>query len=512
MRKLRDLHDAGLVDLETFRTRPCLTWIATGSWYGTKFLFWISHVKPKTHVLNASFLFLSFLFCSSPFGKRCSSIHDPRVQGAYPSWLTHTETQGNTIATDINVDGLYQKNQNHILHGTPFGDLFSLEHDSWPDLYRIVCNLDGVATSSALPTLAGAAASSSSAWTVENSAGRRRTNIHPLCKLKIALLMRGNNPDWQYKYRPKHVIHDELCMVLQKRAFCIKTTVITTEESTVTSVPFSQAAAAASSQCYSLGYDVTEIPMESYKKEKHNHVLVHELAFGPDSDPQVSRPVSLFYNIDEQKVVECTSTQAKRFRWKRGIKKKDSPISGKAPAKQLSSQNSNQQSQPPSAFSFMESFVMIRPHDKDAYELATAILEHRVAYMTKELIPNMKERHEVLEVMKQSKRLLQNRFENLRKHWIAWSWPINSGREIVTRKTPVPPVDGKYNLSPPPPSFDDKEAAAAEANISDDTENPDPPVDGKLHVGSQVRRIWDSFVSKDNLLSIKDEVRHDISK
>ena len=30
--KLVDLHDAGLVDLDTYRTRPCFTWVATGSW------------------------------------------------------------------------------------------------------------------------------------------------------------------------------------------------------------------------------------------------------------------------------------------------------------------------------------------------------------------------------------------------------------------------------------------------------------------------------------------------
>ena len=31
--KLMDLHRAGLADCETFRTKPCLTWVSTGSWY-----------------------------------------------------------------------------------------------------------------------------------------------------------------------------------------------------------------------------------------------------------------------------------------------------------------------------------------------------------------------------------------------------------------------------------------------------------------------------------------------
>jgi hypothetical protein len=30
--KLMAMENAGLVDVETFRTHPCLTWIATGAW------------------------------------------------------------------------------------------------------------------------------------------------------------------------------------------------------------------------------------------------------------------------------------------------------------------------------------------------------------------------------------------------------------------------------------------------------------------------------------------------
>lgn len=33
MTKLLDLHQAGLVDVATYRTKPCLTWVMTGSWY-----------------------------------------------------------------------------------------------------------------------------------------------------------------------------------------------------------------------------------------------------------------------------------------------------------------------------------------------------------------------------------------------------------------------------------------------------------------------------------------------
>jgi hypothetical protein len=33
MTKLMDLHKSGLIDIETYRIKPCLTWVQTGSWY-----------------------------------------------------------------------------------------------------------------------------------------------------------------------------------------------------------------------------------------------------------------------------------------------------------------------------------------------------------------------------------------------------------------------------------------------------------------------------------------------
>lgn len=38
MTKLLDLHYAGLVDVETYRIKPCLAWVMTGSWYAIAFV------------------------------------------------------------------------------------------------------------------------------------------------------------------------------------------------------------------------------------------------------------------------------------------------------------------------------------------------------------------------------------------------------------------------------------------------------------------------------------------
>jgi len=403
------------------------------------------------------------------------------VQGSHPSWLTHTETQGNTIATDINVDGLFQKNQNQIHNGTPFGDQFSLEHDSWFDLYRKVCNLDYSPAKSPSPHT----------WMEQNANTRRR--IPPICKLKIALMMRGSNPDWQYKYRPQHVIHDELCMVLQKRAFCIKNNSKTTKLDTGS---------------YTMSnYDVHEISIHAFKSTNPLHILVHELAFGPDSDPQVTRPVALWFNIDEKKVIECTNTQAKRFRWKRGINKKDQSESPGGHGMNQADQDQSPAKNSP--FAVLEHFVMIRPHDQDAYKLATRILEHRVSVQANELNPNMKDRFDGLKDLDQAKKSLQDDFENLRRYWVAWRWPINSGREIVTKKTPVPSVDGKYNFPKSPlPSlpFQDVHVPndiARQIDFRDDDSNDE---EDQGHVGARVRNIWESFLTQDQVINKENEV------
>ena len=48
--KLLDLHQAGLLDKDTYRTKPCWTWAATGSWYVTQFT--LSHMPTKSSFAN----------------------------------------------------------------------------------------------------------------------------------------------------------------------------------------------------------------------------------------------------------------------------------------------------------------------------------------------------------------------------------------------------------------------------------------------------------------------------
>jgi hypothetical protein len=343
---------------------------------------------------------ISFNFVS-PFGRRCVSIHDPRSAGKVASWLPLTETQGNNIATDINVEGLHQKRHYSILSGNPFGEEFSVELDDFNDLYKLVTN-----------------------HTEGASHKRRRNTISEVHKLSMALQMRQSN-EWMYKFCPHHVIFQEMCMVLQQKAFVLES------DDSGNAVP---------------------IPLQSYKASNSKHVMVHELAFGPDADPSV-RGVALWFNIPAKEIVECTAHQAKRFRWKKtskfdNVKTKVSP------------------------FDLRECFTMIRPHDQGAFDLCTEVLEHRFATVKTERLTTMGDRFELLKQLKSQRGLLQEKFERQKRDWIAWTYPINNGRQRVDEDTPVPPVDAEYE-----PIIDTS------------------AMDQGVVVGSAIQGIWSSFVT-----------------
>ena len=474
MTKLVDLHEAGLVDMETYRTKPCLTWITTGSWYV---------VSWSVVCMSAQLVFTSN-FCAgpshSPFGKRCTGIHDHRVgSSASQSWLPHTETQGNTIATDINVDGLHQKRLHTILYDNPFGDQFTLTADengkggTWDDLYGLVC---GDATDPAWR-------SKKDGWIAGGSSKRGR-QVHPIYKLQIALKQRGTDSDWQYKYRPQHIVHEELCMVLQKRAFRV-----TSNDHTGASSARHISSTATSTS------SVVEISLNAYNPRLANHILVHEIAFGPDSDPSV-RGVALWFNIAESDVTVCTPQQAKRFRWKKTGNATATKRSSSASSDMEKATDGNNSKIKPSVFDSgtLESFPMIRPHDDAAFRLATDMMKHRLAFLKRERMSSMKDRFEALQKLQRQEQWLQERFENQRRMWIQWAWPVNIGREMVCNNTPVPPVEGPYLVHGPREKKEGQLGALQ--GYESMRENKDPTADiGQVQTGANVRRIWDSFVN-----------------
>eukprot|EP00536_Pseudo-nitzschia_multiseries_P000499 jgi/Psemu1/178882/e_gw1.6.24.1 len=337
----------------------------------------------------------------SPFGKRCACLHDPRASGdaRNKSWLPITETQGNNIVTDINVEGLHQKRRFVILYGNPF------RRGS-----------------------RGNGSGSGNGSGKGNGNGGQHPPLSEAHKLSIALQMRGNTHRWMYKYRPSHVIFGEMCMVLDKRAFRLVPQNNDNETGTI-SAPRAE-----------------PIPLSRYRAGDSSHCLVREIAFGPDQDPSV-RPVALWFNIPEAQVTECTINQQKRFRWRK--KQKQPPPNQPPPGSRRGGNRIYRQARPPlSPFEHRDSFAIVRPGDPDAFALVTSILEHRFETIRAEKITSISERSAALEEVARQHAELEERFHNLRRHWSAWNYPGIAGRPSIGPSTPVPPVDEEYADDP----------------------------------------------------------------
>ncbi|KAL3942083.1 MAG: hypothetical protein SGARI_000386, partial [Bacillariaceae sp.] len=206
------------------------------------------------------------------------------------------------------------------------------------------------------------------------------------------------------------------------------------------------------------------------KKQQQHVVMVHELAFGPDADPSV-RGVALWFNIPSKDITEWSPQQAKRFRWKRTSKYNSS-----------CNDNVYDKKKKVSAFDLRECFPMIRSQDKKAFDLATAILEHRFATVKAERLTVMGDRFESLKQLKRDRDALQEDFDCLKRDWIAWAYPINEGRQRFDMDAPVPPVDAKYN-----PVVDG-------TTVSSTTSLDDRSSQGEVVKGSAAQGIWQSFV------------------
>jgi len=174
-----------------------------------------------------------------------------------------------------------------------------------------------------------------------------------------------------------------------------------------------------------------------------------------------------------------TPQQAKRFRWK-----KPAATAG------FKAAESNNKNKTPSIFDSgaIDSFPMIRPHDEPAFRLTTDILKHRLSVLKREKLVAMKSRAEHLSKLDDAKKCIRDRFENQLRDWISWSWPINDGRERVGPNTPVPPVDGPYELVGSPngkdvllPRLDENRCESSDLDVTK---------------GANVHRIWNSFIEQ----------------
>lgn len=131
-------------------------------------------------------------------------------------------------------------------------------------------------------------------------------------KLQITLAMRHEFKDLDniYKYQPTHKILNEICMLIQTKAFDVSPS-NGHHSSNNSSEEYKSLDNGANDT-------IKTIPVEQFDPINPNHVIVREIAFGPLCSPN-DRPLALWFNILDRDVQVCTAKE--RLRPKRTERK-----------------------------------------------------------------------------------------------------------------------------------------------------------------------------------------------
>mmetsp|Transcript_2438 Transcript_2438/g.4546 ORF Transcript_2438/g.4546 Transcript_2438/m.4546 type:complete len:528 (-) Transcript_2438:331-1914(-) len=387
-----DLERAGLVDIEIFRTHPCPTWVATGA---------------------------------CPFDQRCIGLHDPRIKSTeYSSWLPHAETMINKISNGVNVDSFYHERVASVYNLCPVygyvpqfhrnsSDTEFSNEASFKHFYEHVCNLERLKYQEVI----------SGGDTLDED-----------IVLEIVLSLRAKKTGISYRYMPTHMLRGELCMVLQTKTF-------ESRKNCNESISHNQ----------TLLCEVTESSPDDSNTSGKRTIKVHEIAFGPVGDPS-ARNVSVWFDLQETDLTECTPQQAKHHKRSRHRLKTAKRTRGNKFPPYVDDEICK---------GLILPFEHYQPRDKSAFDLITSILKlrlrtiqilrdisendvHGSAFRNKQYNDHF--RNSVQELEKEIKDL-NSSFSSQFKHWVTWSWPEQVLRNPIDDETDVPPVDSEYEFN-----------------------------------------------------------------
>ena len=261
----------------------------------------------------------------------------------------------------------------------------------------------------------------------------------------IALHMRsvvdGQNKYDKYKYAHSHIIFDELCMLIQTRAFYLGTNAC--------DIP-------------------VEIALEAFDEENKYHTIVREIAFGPYCSEK-DRCLALYFDIRNDQISICDPKEKKRSdRTKKRLNKNkakglkqlssnDCEILICHPTTKTSYWSDILERDLPISFDYDEQndkinqpFKLCVPKDEDSYTFITDVLKFHVNKCLSSIkggdmkIKNIADEKEA----SSSWSVLEKKYNSLMNHFDLFYFPINEGRKYVDETTLVPRVDTLYNMPP----------------------------------------------------------------
>jgi hypothetical protein len=168
---------------------------------------------------------------------------------------------------------------------------------------------------------------------------------------------------------------------------------------------------------------LNEIPLNEYDETLSTDIFVHEITFSSNgASISVVKDAFLFFNLNPKTVQECSPKQAKKFMREQRVQDVNKIV---------------YQSRP---------FILSRPQDRDAFQLTNMILYHRLENLcTKEIMDK------ALRCRTQARLIelgteLEVFFRRLVYNWRTWAWPVNRGREVATKDSPIPSTEANYDL------------------------------------------------------------------
>jgi hypothetical protein len=371
------------------------------------------------------------LYNCSPFDQRCLGLHDPRIKSrAHSSWLPHAETMINKVSNGVNVDSFYHERVASVynlcpiygyvpyLHGTNSSDDELMNEASFKHFYEHVCNLERLK------------------YQEEISFGGKALDEDLV--LEIVLKLRENKAGVSYRYMPTHMLRGELCMVLQTKTF----------ESRKNHDK-------AMSHRRTHLHEVTEKLHDSNVSDT-KITVVHEIAFGPVGDPS-ARSVSVWFDLQESDLIECTPQQAKHHKRSRHRLKA---------AKRTKGAKFSNVADDDLCKGLILPFEHYQPRDKCAFDLVTNLLSLRLRtiyilrdiakynnYLSIQGSVSRSNEHDdnyyriSIQQLEKETKDLNCSFTSQLRHWVTWSWPEQVLRNQIDDETDVPPVDTQYEFN-----------------------------------------------------------------
>ena len=440
--------------------------------------------------MNASF---------SPFGQRCSSIHDPRLTGYVSSWLPHTEVPISNLKTEVNIDS-YCHSYFDNARQKKFFDVFvknMLHGLTYAQQRRKVDGSEGGDNSDFRKVTNRKGKPSCNKNKKLKYHGTERTNVgndvslttKTVAQARIELHDKINE---DYMFQPSHLVNGMLCkvhgrycmevldfhddysssMVLQDGKLTSKglaQKILSIKETTVDFLKWSQGGARVVSPSPTSDHTMPSTSSSSRSPSAvpgTSQVTVYDVSFGAMLDGKVP-PRMLLFDHDGTSVTACSQQTAKRH--KRHIRSKGvqqfssssssayssggckviTPAGGEefcSPCDGSNGDIPHIKKQIDDAQSNRNIAVATQTRDQDWLDFHLVLLKHYCSECTCSDDCSLSGDAGGKEGWCELKSMLVQKYVALMEMRRRWAWPKSNGSQTVTNDTPVPDVDKLFEF------------------------------------------------------------------